>query len=102
MPLLGRPLFPRHVTDFCIIVHAQEIANAIPILILPLLERNDAMHDTHQLAPRREAHSPRNASHNFTAGQAGNEIASTPDGLEFFSRLVNTATERYLALNSGH
>ena len=52
MPFFRRPLLPRQVIDTHIIIHAQEIRNAIPILVLRLLERNDTMHDAGQLPAR--------------------------------------------------
>ena len=54
MPALRGPRLARRVTESHIIIQAQEIRNTIPILVLPLLERNDTMHNARQLSPRRE------------------------------------------------
>ena len=45
MPPLRGPRLPRRVTKAHIIIHAQEIRNAIAILVLPLPERDDTMHN---------------------------------------------------------
>lgn len=55
VPLLRRPRLSVQIRKLSIVIHAQEIRNAVPILVLPLLERNNAMHNTRQLSAGQEA-----------------------------------------------
>lgn len=55
MPLVRRPGPARRVAEDSAVVHAQEVGNAVAVLVLRLPQRHDAVHDARERPARQEA-----------------------------------------------
>lgn len=55
MPLVGGPGPARRVAEDAAVVHAQEVRDAVAVLVLRLPEGHDAVHDAREPAARQEA-----------------------------------------------